>query len=56
MPAFIHDRAEHILAKNPKMDKSKAFAIATQQSHALGKSPKKYGTSVREGPVVAIKG
>lgn len=45
MPAFIHDRAQHILAKNPKMDKSQAFAIATQQSHALGKSPKGYGTS-----------
>lgn len=45
MPAFIHDRAQHILAKNPKMDKSQAFAIATQQSHALGKSPKDYGTS-----------
>ena len=44
MPAFIHDRAEHILAKNPSMDKSQAFAIATQQSHAVGKSPKGYGT------------
>lgn len=44
MPAFIHDRAQHLLAKNPKMSKSQAFAIATQQSHALGKSPKGYGT------------
>lgn len=26
------------------MSKSEAFAIATQQSHALGKSPKSYGT------------
>lgn len=44
MPAWIHDRAQHLLAKNPKMSKSQAFAIATQQSHALGKSPKGYGT------------
>lgn len=26
------------------MDKSMAFAIATQQAHAMNKSPKKYGT------------
>jgi hypothetical protein len=45
MPAFIHNRAEHILARNPSMNKSMAFAIATQQSHAIGKSPKGYGTS-----------
>ena len=44
MPKWIHDRAEHILAKNPSMPKSQAFAIATQQSHALGKSPKSWGT------------
>lgn len=45
MPAFIHDRARHIQAKNPAMPESQAFAIATQQSHALGKSPKGYGTA-----------
>jgi hypothetical protein len=45
MPAWIHDRADHIQSKNPSMPKSEAFAIATQQSHALGKSPKGYGTS-----------
>jgi hypothetical protein len=44
MPKWIHDRAEHLLAKNPDMDKPKAFAIATQQAHAIGKSPKDYGT------------
>jgi hypothetical protein len=44
MPQWIHNRAEHLLAKNPSMDKGQAFAIATQQSHALGKSPKGYGT------------
>lgn len=45
MPQWIHDRAEHILAKNPSMEKSTAFAVATQQAHRLGKSPKGYGTA-----------
>lgn len=45
MPAWIHDRAEHLLAKNPSMSKSTAFAVATQQSHKLGKTPKGYGTA-----------
>jgi len=45
MPAWIHNRAEHILASNQSMPKSEAFAIATQQSHAVGKSPKSYGTA-----------
>jgi hypothetical protein len=45
MPQWIHDRARHIQAKNPSMPESQAFAIATQQSHAVGKSPKGYGTS-----------
>lgn len=45
MPAWIHNRAERILSKNPDMGKGEAFAIATQQAHALGKSPKGYGTS-----------
>ena len=44
MPAWLHARARHILAKNPSMPESQAFAIATQQSHALGKSPNDYGT------------
>ena len=44
MPKWIHDRADHIRAKNPDMPESEAWAIATQQSHALGKSPKGYGT------------
>jgi hypothetical protein len=44
MPEWIHSRAEHLLAKNPDMKKETAFAVATQQSHALGKSPKSYGT------------
>jgi hypothetical protein len=45
MPAWIHARAERLLEKNPDMPKSEAFGIATNQSHALGKSPKGYGTT-----------
>jgi len=45
MPEWMHNRAEHILAKNPSMPKSEAFAIATQQSHATGHSPKGFGTA-----------
>lgn len=44
MPEWMHNRAEHILAKNPSMPKSEAFAIATQQMHAGGHGPKGYGT------------
>jgi hypothetical protein len=44
MPQWMHDRARHIQAKNPEMPESEAFAIATQQSHALGKSPSGFGT------------
>ena len=44
MPEFIHERAKHLLAKNPDLKKSTAFALATQQSHKLGKTPKGYGT------------
>jgi len=46
MPKWIHDRAAHIRAKNPDMGESTSWAIATQQSHAMGKSPKKYGTTL----------
>jgi hypothetical protein len=45
MPEWIHDRARHILAKNPSMPKSEAFGIATSQAHATGHSPKGYGTA-----------
>ncbi len=45
MPAWIHSRAEHILAKNPSMPKGEASAIATEQSHATGHTPKGYGTA-----------
>lgn len=45
MPKWIHDRASHIKAENPSMPESESWAIATQQSHATGHSPKGYGTS-----------
>jgi hypothetical protein len=46
MPAWIHERADHIRAKNPDMKKSTSFAIATQQAYAAGKAPKKdFGTA-----------
>jgi hypothetical protein len=48
---WLHSRAEHILAKNPSMDKGEAFAIATQQAHATGHTPKGFGTS--EGKATA---
>ncbi len=45
MPAWIHNRADHIRAKNPGMPKSESFAIATQQAYAAGKAPSSYGTA-----------
>lgn len=45
MPQWIHDRAKHIRAKNPDMPESQSWAIATQQAHKLGKTPKSYGTA-----------
>jgi len=51
MPEWVHNRAEHILAKNPSMPKGMAFAIATQQAHATGHTPKSFGTA--EGKATA---
>ncbi len=45
MPKWIHDRADHLQERNPEMPKSQAFAIATQQAHKIGKTPKGYGTA-----------
>lgn len=45
MPQWIHDRAKHLRAKNPDMPESQSWAIATQQAHKLGKTPKGYGTA-----------
>lgn len=44
MPQWIHARAERLQQKNPDMPESEAWAIATQQSHAGGHTPKGYGT------------
>lgn len=56
MPKWIHDRAMSLKKDmketyGPEKAEQVAFAVATQQSHRLGKSPKKYGTS--EGKTVA---
>ena len=51
MPAWIHDRAKRIQSSNPDMPESEAWAIATQQSHATGHTPKSYGT--KQGRKVA---
>lgn len=45
MPAWIHDRADHLRKKNPEMPEGQAWAIATQQAYAAGKAPKKFGTT-----------
>lgn len=42
---WIHDRAHHIMDKSPEIDKGVAYAVATQQAHKVGKSPKKFRTS-----------
>lgn len=42
---WIHDRAHHIMSKNPSMSKSIAYAVATQQAHKVGKSPKGFRTA-----------
>jgi hypothetical protein len=41
----MHERARHLLEKNPDMPESMAFGIATQQAYAIGKVPKGYGTA-----------
>lgn len=47
---WIHDRAHRIMSDSPDTPKSVAYAIATQQGHKVGKSPKAFRTSrgVRE--------
>lgn len=42
---WIHDRAEHLMSKNPDMPKGVAYATATLQGHKVGKSPKKFRTA-----------
>lgn len=50
---WIYQRAARIRKKNPDMEESTSFAVATQQAHKVGKSPKKFRTKqgVREAKV-----
>jgi hypothetical protein len=41
---WIHDRAHRIMEDNPETKKEVAYAIATQQAHKVGKSPKGFRT------------
>ena len=41
---WIHDRAKRLLSKNDDMPKGMAYAVATQQAHKVGKSPKGFRT------------
>jgi len=41
---WIYQRAKRLRAKNPEMEESTSFAIATQQAHKVGKSPKGFRT------------
>lgn len=45
MPKWIEDRKSYIMKKNPGMDESTAWAVATQQGYAAKKAPKGYGTA-----------
>ena len=42
---WIHDRAHRIMEESKGTSKSMAYAIATQQAHKVGKSPKGFRTS-----------
>ena len=51
MPAWIHDRAMSMKKDmektyGPKKAEQVAFAVATQQAHRLGKSPKTFKSKV----------
>ena len=43
--AWIYRRAARLREKNPDMEEGTSFAIATQQGHKVGKSPKKFRTA-----------
>jgi len=47
---WVHDRAHRILEDNPETPKGMAYALATQQGHKVGKTPKDFRTAggVRE--------
>jgi len=42
---WIHDRAHRIMSESPDTKKETAYAVATQQAHKVGKSPKGFKTS-----------
>jgi hypothetical protein len=42
---WIYQRAKKLRAKNPDMEESTSFAIATQQAHKVNKSPKGFRTA-----------
>lgn len=48
--SWIYHRAKRLRKKNPNMSESQSFAIATQQAHKVGRSPKGFRTpqGVRE--------
>lgn len=48
---WVHDRAHRIMEDSPDTPKHVAYAVATQQAHKVGKSPKDFRTS--EGVHVA---
>jgi len=48
---WIYMRAKKLRKKNPDMEEGTSFAIATQQAHKVGKSPKGFRT--REGVATA---
>jgi len=41
---FVHDRAHRIMEDNPETPKHVAYAIAVQQGHKVGKTPKDFRT------------
>lgn len=41
---WVYSRAARLRKKNPKMEESTSFAIAVQQAHKVGKSPKSFHT------------
>ena len=42
---WIYERAKHLRLRNPNMKESISFALATQQAHKVGKSPKDFRTT-----------
>jgi hypothetical protein len=45
VPEWIEKRKAHLMKKNPEMDESTAWGIATNQARAAGKVSKDFGTA-----------